>query len=99
MFFLFYLWGYCGTKSTITAVIYWPIVPGLKKDDDNCGAISGMNEWQGIAKYRREPLPIIYMSYDLIRARTRAAVMRSQRLTAWATAASAATARPQIWSK
>jgi hypothetical protein len=28
-YFLIYLWGYCGTKSTITAAIYWPIVPAL----------------------------------------------------------------------
>jgi hypothetical protein len=25
----FYLWGWSGTKSTITAAIYWPIVSAL----------------------------------------------------------------------
>jgi hypothetical protein len=27
--FYFYLWDRCGAKCTITAAIYWPVVPAL----------------------------------------------------------------------
>jgi hypothetical protein len=34
----------------ITAAIYWLIVPALD-DGDDCGAISGLNEWQRKPKH------------------------------------------------
>jgi hypothetical protein len=55
-------------------------------DDDDCGAISGMNEWQGKPKYSEETCPSAALSttdptHDLTRARTRAAVVGNRRLT------------------
>jgi hypothetical protein len=50
-----YLLGLNGTESTITAVIYWPIVPAL----DDCGAISRKNEWQGKPKCPEEACPAV----------------------------------------
>jgi hypothetical protein len=52
-----YLWGWSGTKSTITAAIYWSIVPELDDDDDDddCEAISELNDWQGKPKYSEKP--------------------------------------------
>jgi hypothetical protein len=38
-----FVWGWSGTKFTITEAAYWPIVPAL--DGDDCGAISGISEW------------------------------------------------------
>jgi hypothetical protein len=52
-FIYFCLWGRSGTKSTITASIYWPIVP----DGDDYGEISGMNKGQGKLKYLEETFP------------------------------------------
>jgi hypothetical protein len=50
--FLFspYLWTWGGTQSTVTAAIYWHIVPAVY-DNDDCVAISGLNERQGKPKY------------------------------------------------
>jgi hypothetical protein len=49
--------SWSGTKSTITAAIHWSIVPALDDNGDDCGAISGMNEWQGKPKYSEETCP------------------------------------------
>jgi hypothetical protein len=49
----FFLSGWSGTKSTSTEASYWPTVPALNNDD--CGAISGMNDWQGNWSTRRKP--------------------------------------------
>jgi hypothetical protein len=43
-----FFFGWFGTKSFVTAAIYWPIVTAL---DDDCGATSGMNEWRGKPRY------------------------------------------------
>jgi hypothetical protein len=51
--FSIYLWSWIGTQSTITAAMYWPIVPAL----DDSGAISGMNYWQGKLKCLGETFP------------------------------------------
>jgi hypothetical protein len=42
------VWGRRGSQSTIPAVINWPT---LLDDCDDCGAVSGMNEWQGTMKF------------------------------------------------
>jgi hypothetical protein len=49
------------TKSAVAAAMYWPIIPALD-DNDDCGAISGMNEWQGKPKYSEETCPSAAMS-------------------------------------
>jgi hypothetical protein len=55
--FFVYLWGWSGTESIITAAIYLPIVPALIIDDDDCGAINGMTEWQGKPQYSEGTYP------------------------------------------
>jgi hypothetical protein len=57
--FLFLWWS--GTKSTSVEATYWPIVPAMN-DSDDCGAISGMNYWQGKPKYSEETRPIYALS-------------------------------------
>jgi hypothetical protein len=48
LLFVVRLWGWNGTKFTLTEVIYWPIAPALHAiDGDDCGEISGKNECQG----------------------------------------------------
>jgi hypothetical protein len=46
-------------------------------DGDDCGAISGMNEWQGKPKHSKKPAPVQLcpqqIPHALNRARTRAA--------------------------
>jgi hypothetical protein len=46
LLFLTYLRGWSETKSIITATIYWPLAQALMIDGGDCGAISGMNNWQ-----------------------------------------------------
>jgi hypothetical protein len=64
---------YC---DNILAYCYQPWMT----DGDVCGAISGMNEWQG--KPAPMPLRPLQIPYDLARA----AAVSGRRLTAWATA-------------
>jgi hypothetical protein len=52
------LWSWSGTKSTITAAIYWPIASPLLHRWWDCVAIVGMNEWQGKLEYTEETWPI-----------------------------------------
>jgi hypothetical protein len=53
--FFIYLWGWSGTKPTITAALLaYCTSPG---DDNDCGAISGMNEWQGETEVLGDYLP------------------------------------------
>jgi hypothetical protein len=60
-------------------------------DGDHCGAINGMNEWQGKPKYSEETCPsaklcLPQMPRDLTRGRTRDAAVANWRLTDWAAA-------------
>jgi hypothetical protein len=58
--------------------------------DGNCGAIGRISNGRGNRSTRRKPVPAPLLPsqipHDLTRARTRAAVVGSRRLTAWATA-------------
>jgi hypothetical protein len=49
---LFHLLGWSGTNSTITEDTYWPTVPAL--EDGDCGAIGGINDWDGKPKYLKK---------------------------------------------
>jgi hypothetical protein len=60
LIFLFFQRGSCGTKSSGTAAIYWPNVLALD-DGDDCGAISGINEWHEKQKYSEETCPSIIL--------------------------------------
>jgi hypothetical protein len=62
IYLFIYLCGWNGTKSTTTAAIYWPIYQLCMIDGDHCGAVSGMNEWQGKRKYSEETCPSAAMS-------------------------------------
>jgi hypothetical protein len=46
-----YLWGWSGTKSSITAAIIGLFYQLWMIDGEDCGAISEMNEWQRKPKY------------------------------------------------
>jgi hypothetical protein len=50
-------------------------------DGDDCGAISGMNEWQGKPKYPEKTCPSAVLPTADPQDLTRAAVVGSQRLT------------------
>jgi hypothetical protein len=75
--------GPLGTSAT-----NWPIVPAQGDCED--GAFGGMEIGRGNRSTRRKPSPVPLcppqIPFDLTRARTRAAAVGSQRLTAWATA-------------
>jgi hypothetical protein len=68
-----------------TAATVWPVVPAPMIDDDDCGAIGGMQIDRGNRSTRRKPAPVPLCSpqipHDLTRARTRAAAVGMQRLT------------------
>jgi hypothetical protein len=70
-----------GTAATV-GLLYPPQVI----DDGDCGAVGGIKIVRGNRSTRRKPAPVpLYppqIPYDLPRARTRAAVVGSQRLTA-----------------
>jgi hypothetical protein len=74
-----------GTAVT-TGLLYQPQMI----DDGDCGEIGGMNIGRGNRSTRRKPGPVPLcppqIPHDQTRARTRAAALGSQRLTAWATA-------------
>jgi hypothetical protein len=45
--------------------------------DDDCGAISGMNDWQGNPKYSEETCPVpLQVTHDLPQSRTRDTTVR-----------------------
>jgi hypothetical protein len=58
--------------------------------DDECGAVGGMRIGRRKRYTRRKPAPVPFrppqVPYNLTRARTRAAAVENQRLTAWSTA-------------
>jgi hypothetical protein len=60
-YFFIYLWGWSGTKSTVTADIYRAILSAL----DYYGAITGMKECQGKTPSEKT------CPHDFTRARTR----------------------------
>jgi hypothetical protein len=74
-----------GTAAT-TGLLYQPQII----DDGDCGAIGGMKIGRGNLSSRRKPAlaPLCppQIPHDQSRARTRAAAVGSQRLTAWAMA-------------
>jgi hypothetical protein len=47
-----FLLGWIGTESTVTEATEWSVAPSL--DGDDCGAVGGMNEWQGKPRYWEE---------------------------------------------
>jgi hypothetical protein len=73
-----------GTAAT-TGLLYQPKMI----DDGDCGAVGGMKIDRGNRSTWRKPLPVRIcppqIPHYLTRARTRAAAVGSQRLTAWAT--------------
>jgi hypothetical protein len=74
-----------GTSATI-----WPIVPAPGDGWYECGAVGGMRIGRGNRNTRRKPTPVPLcppqIPHDLTCTRTRAAAVRSLRLTAWAMA-------------
>jgi hypothetical protein len=56
MFSFFYLLGCSGTEFTITGATYWPIKSVLH--DCDCGAIDGINDWQGNPEYSEKTAPV-----------------------------------------
>jgi hypothetical protein len=65
-----------------TAATNWPIVPAPDDDDDDCGAVGGMRIGRGHRNTWRKPASVpLCSSDDVIRARIRAAEVRSRRLT------------------
>jgi hypothetical protein len=71
-----------------TSAIYWPNVPGPGDCED--GGFGGMKIGRGNRSTRRKPAPAPLFPPQIplhqTRARTRAAAVGSQRLTAWAMA-------------
>jgi hypothetical protein len=43
-FFSFYSWGGVRLSPLGTLATIWPIIPTLMMDDDECGAVCGMND-------------------------------------------------------
>jgi hypothetical protein len=86
--FFFIKWG--GAYVTRYCGHFWPIVQPQMIDEGDCGAIGGMKIGRGNQSTRRKPAPAPFCSpqipLDQTRARTRAAAVGSQRLTAWAMA-------------
>jgi hypothetical protein len=54
---LFYFLSICGAKVEPSPLLQQPLIGLLYQpwiiDGDGCGAINGMNEWQGKLKYSR----------------------------------------------
>jgi hypothetical protein len=66
---------------------YWPILPSLMIDGDDCGTISEMNDrGNRSTRKKRAPVPLWppQIREALTRARRRVAAVRSWQLTAWA---------------
>jgi hypothetical protein len=74
------------TGFTRTSATEWPIVPAPGECDDDDGEFGEMNIGRGNRSTRKKPAPgplcPPQIPLDQIRARTRAAAMGSQRLTA-----------------
>jgi hypothetical protein len=87
-YFFYYWWG--GTYVTRYCGHFWPIVQPQMIDEGYCGANGGMKIGRGNRSTRRKPAPAPFcppqIPLDQTRARTRAAAVGSQRLTAWAMA-------------
>jgi hypothetical protein len=79
-----FLWG--GTKSLGTAATSGLLYKPQAIDEGDCGAIGGMKIGRGNRSTRRKPAPAPLcppqIPHDQTRARTRAAAVESQRLTA-----------------
>jgi hypothetical protein len=78
-------WG--GTYVTRYCGHFWPIVQPQMIDEGDCGAIGGMKIGRGNRSTQRKPAPAPLCPpqippLDQTRARTRAAAVGSQRLTA-----------------
>jgi hypothetical protein len=87
--FFYYYW--CGgTKSLGTAATSGLLYKPQMIDEYHCGAIGGMKIGRGNRSTRRKPAPAPLwppkIPLDQTRARTWAAAVGSQRLTAWAMA-------------
>jgi hypothetical protein len=78
--------GWDSPLAATTGLLYQPQVI----DEGDCGAIGGMKIGRGNRSTRRKPTPtplcLPQIPHDQARARTRAAAVGSQRLTAWAMA-------------
>jgi hypothetical protein len=92
-YFLFLVgsnWVHLVLRPLLTGLLYQPQMT----DDCDCGAVGGMKIDRGNRSTRRKPAPVPLcppsIPHDLTWARTRAAALLSQRLTAWALA------RPRI---
>jgi hypothetical protein len=79
-----FLWG--GTKSLGTAATSGLLYKPQMIDEGDCGAIGGIKIGRGKRSTRRKPAPATLcppqIPHDQTRARTRAAAVGSQRLTA-----------------
>jgi hypothetical protein len=79
-------------RGPLIGLLYQPRMIDDDDDDDHdeCGAVSGMRIGMGNPSTRRKPAQVLLRSpqlpHDLIWPRTRAAVVGSRRLTAWAIA-------------
>jgi hypothetical protein len=86
------IWFFCGAglsplgTAATSGLFYKPQMT----DEDDCGAVGGTKIGRGNRSTRRKlaPAPLCppQIPHDLTRARTRAAAVGSQRLTAWAMA-------------
>jgi hypothetical protein len=76
----------CGAGVEPSPLLLWLFIGLLHQpwmiDGGECGAVSGVTEWQGNPSTRRKPAPQPlcqpYISHDLTRARTRAAPVGSR---------------------
>jgi hypothetical protein len=77
-------------------LLLWPLIGLLHlpsmTDGDDCGGISGVNEWQGNRSTTKKPSPVplcpLQVQHYLTRARTWTSAVGSRRVTASGTARS-----------
>jgi hypothetical protein len=62
IFTFYYLLGWSGAKSTITEVAYWSTLQIPMIDGNGCGALNGMNDWQGKQTYSVKTCPSAALS-------------------------------------
>jgi hypothetical protein len=79
IFFHFIYWAGVETNLLLPQPFIVLVYQPWMIDDDVCGTIDGMNDWQG--KPTPSPLCAIYFPHDLARARTRVTAKGSRRLT------------------